>query len=120
MRTQHYFLEKNNIKVALSVNRWGFEELSCFKKICRPTVTLLYNCFDARMLKFIFQKLIKDVKESYNWSGEKNWGGIVPDGELGNWGAGQAGNSQFDDFHQKSPRGATMGSLGGKRRDLSN
>ena len=127
MRTQHYFLGKNNIKVALPVNQWGFEEPSCFKKNCRPTVTSLYNCglfccFDARMLKFIFQKLIKDVKESDNWSGKRNWGGIVPNGELGNWGAGQAGNSQFDDFHQTSPRGATLGSLGGEaaRKDLSN
>ena len=63
------------------------------------------------MLKFIFQKLVKDVKESDNWPGGKR-----------NWGAGQAGNSQFDDFHQKSPRGASLGSLGGEAegQDLSN
>ena len=80
------------------------------------------GCFDARMLEFIFQKLFKDVEESDNWPGKRNWGGVIPDGELGNWGAGQAGNSQFNDFHQKSPRGATLGSLGGEAewQDLSN
>ena len=74
------------------------------------------------MLKFIFQKLIKDVKESDNLSGKRNWGGILPNGELGNWGAGKQGNSQFNDFHQTSSRGATLGSLGGEaeRQDLSN